>query len=356
MANSSKALHYRKKLTPEAEKLFVLQRGLTGARSLAGKAYMEDPALLKAYTDYYSEVTKAQLRRIISLAGIKAESVLDMGCGPGALSMAFLEHGASKFCLLDASGAALALAKKSLKDYAGKNKLAIEVEAMEVDLEKPLKLPSGKFKLLAFAHVLNEIGQGQAQAAPKIRLRLATEAACALAPGGRLLVMEPASLTASRDNIALRDSLLNAGWTVVAPCTTQEPCPALLAGLQHSCHDEACWEMPPMVRQLSEQLGLDRGLVKMSWFLMAPPGAAVLQASHAGRYRIVSAPMLNKGGRVRYLLCGKEGRFSFSAKKDDKAATAGGFFDLKRYDLISVSKPEPREGGWGFGQNTEILL
>jgi hypothetical protein len=74
-------------------------------------------------------------------------------------------------------------------------------------------------------------------------------------------------------------------------------------------------------------------------------------------YRVVSEPMLNKAGRVRYLLCGNRGRFPFSAKRDDPAAAAGGFFGLARYDLIQVEEPESREGGgWGFGPGTRIHL
>ena len=65
--------------------------------------------------------------------------------------------------------------------------------------------------------------------------------------------------------------------------------------------------------------------------------------------------MLNKGGRVRYLICGPGGRFPFSAKKDDGAARRAGFFDLQRYDLVRIAEPEIREGGWGFGPSTRII-
>lgn len=64
--------------------------------------------------------------------------------------------------------------------------------------------------------------------------------------------------------------------------------------------------------------------------------------------------MLNKGGRVRYLICGPGGRFPFSAKKDDERARLAGFFELGRYALIRIREPERREGGWGFGPCTSI--
>ena len=64
--------------------------------------------------------------------------------------------------------------------------------------------------------------------------------------------------------------------------------------------------------------------------------------------------MLNKGGRIRYLLCGPSGRFPFSARKGDENAAREGFFSLGRYDLVSIAEPELREGGWGFGPRTRM--
>jgi hypothetical protein len=116
--------------------------------------------------------------------------------------------------------------------------------------------------------------------------------------------------------------------------------------------------MPEAVRCLAEGAGLDREKIKMFWLVLQPPGQNLdgdRAAAGTQAYRVVSEPMLNKAGRVRYLLCGQLGRFPFSAKKDDLAAAAGGFFRLSRYDLIRVEAPENREGGgWGFGPATRI--
>jgi hypothetical protein len=164
--------------------------------------------------------------------------------------------------------------------------------------------------------------------------------------------------------MALRDHLAGLGWRISGPCTRQEPCPALAAGENQSCHDEAAWAMPTSVQRLAEGAGLDREKIKMFWLVLQPPvqdqdGDRADAGTDPGKelYRVVSEPMLNKAGRVRYLLCGKRGRFPFSAKRDDPAAAAGGFFGLGRYDLIRVEAPESREGGgWGFGPETRIQL
>jgi len=354
--------------------LLALQRGLTGNRSLAGSGYMDDPSLLAAYDDYYRHVSRAQMLRICDRTGLRPRSVLDMGAGPGSMSLALAERGARTFALVDASAKALELARASLLPRADGTGITGPVSASGkpcsvsitvADIESPESVPAGHFDLVVFGHCLNEIGTGDDRI-PR-RLAVVQRASTALASGGAVLVIDPATLNASRDTLVLRDSLVAAGWRVRAPCTWCGPCPALSAGANHTCHDESAWDVPADVRRLAESAGLDRDLIKMTWYLIEPPAAmsgsvpapqaALLQANvgPAALYRVVSSPMLNKGGRVRYLICGPGGRFPFSAKKDDGAARRAGFFDLQRYDLVRIAEPDIREGGWGFGLLTRIL-
>jgi SAM-dependent methyltransferase len=345
--------------------LLALQRGLTGERALAGTPYMDDPALVKAYADYYLEVSRAQILRIVSLAGVHARAVLDMGAGPGSVSLAMAGAGARTFTLVDTSEAALGLARTALDAFARGEGVQMSVSTVKATLESPLAVPPGAFDLVAFGHCLNEIGSGGDRV--RRRLGIVRDSAKYLAPGGVVLVMEPATLAASRDALALRDALAAEGWKIMAPCTRMGSCPALAAGANHTCHDEAGWEVPPAVRKLADAAGLDRELIKMTWFIAAPPGGVLTGSKALGAeaprgeapggealYRVVSAPMLNKGGRVRYLVCGPEGRFPFSARKDDEHARRAGFFALERYDLLRIQDPGQREGGWGFVQGTRI--
>jgi len=340
----------------DRQALLALQRGLTGERALAGTSYMDDPSLVKAYSDYYLAVSRAQVLRIISLTGLHARTVLDMGAGPGSVSLALAESGASDFTLLDTSSNALDLARRALEGFARDKGQGVSVSTVKGDLESCPAVLSGAFDLVAFGHCLNEIGRGEDRVGR--RLGIVRSSARFLAPGGVVLVMEPATLAASRDALALRDALVAEGWRVRAPCTWSGSCPALASGAKHTCHDEAGWEVPPGVRRLAEAAGLDRDLIKMTWFIATPPGGDPPGGDPPvcadALYRVVSAPMLNKGGRVRYLVCGPTGRFPFSARKDDEHARRAGFFTLERYDLVRIHAPEIREGGWGFMPATRI--
>lgn len=341
---------------PGSSALLSLQRGLTGKRELAGSAYMDDPAYRAAYADYYRAVSMAQMARIVTLSGIAPRSVLDMGAGPGSVSLELLARGAGDFSLVDTSVAVLELAASSIRTAAARLGIAASIGTSVADLEAPGAFPSRAFDLVAFGHCLNEIGEGPDGVAR--RLAVIRRSAAVIAPGGAALVLEPATLAASRDALLLRDALVADGWSVQAPCTWAGACPALQAAPSHTCHDESSWGMPTHVGELAQNLGLDRELIKMTWLLMQPPAANQegVEPPGSGAWRVVSDPLLNKAGRVRYLLCGPGGRFPFSARNGDEVATGGGFFSLRRYDLIQVDNPEPREGGWGFGPKTTIRV
>lgn len=331
-----------------ARALLRLQRGLTGERELAGAGYMDDPELLGAYLLYYWTSSYAQASRAMTLSGLWPRRVLDLGSGPGPMAAAALDRGAASAVLIDGSERALALAGRLLGQSA-----ALTVRA---DLESlpPGPLDDGGFDLVMLGHALNELSGPDAIAR---RAAVVRAAAARLAPGGSALIVEPATLAAAREAMALRDLLVAEGWEAVAPCSRSGPCPALQAGPGQSCHDEAGWEPPDFVLELAARCSLDRALIKMSWFCLRPPAASL--AGEGGlppddAHRVVSEPMLNKAGRVRRLLCGPAGRFPLSAKRGDPAAEAAGFFGLGRYELLRVIEPELREGGWGVGPATRL--
>jgi len=372
-----------------------LQEGLTGERALVGAKYMDDPGMLRAYLDYYWPVSREQARRALAVIALlrrwrgaepreaepreaepreaesrEAESravaaaVIDVGSGPGPVAAAFVEAGASEVFLLDQSRAALELARSEIKSRCGKNGGTAVVSTLACDVTMPESVKIGlwgKADCVSFGHSLNELWAGKPDRVER-RVALIEDYSRALAPGGTVLVIEPALLSTSRDLLAVRDALIARGWTVLAPCVGRErlPCPALSAGEGQTCHEDVAWEMPKGVADLSVSRNIDKEYLKMTWFLLGPPvsGAMPLKTGETGEavYRVVSEPMLNKGGRLRRLACGESGRFpvSVAAESPDRART--GFDALSRGDFIAVDEPEIRENGWGIGSATKIRI
>lgn len=349
-----------------------LRQGLTGERSLVGARYMNNPELLAVYRDYYWPVSREQTRYVLKQSlrfrphGFSR--VLDVGSGPGPVTAAFIEQGAEAAFLVDQSSKALSLAKKMLpKDSF--------IQTLEADISKPdvffAKLTAwGQYDCVAFGHSLNELWAGRGDRI-SLRVDLIQRYSQGLVPGGCVLVIEPALLSTSRDALEIRDRLVSHGWRVSAPCSGRAvlPCPAFAAGPQHTCHDELAWKMPPLVASLASSMKVDKEFLKMTWFFLQPPRAEDVKDTEkpavAGAeakveistdvYRIVSEPMLNKGGRIRRLLCGRLGRFPISAVNGSPEAEVSGFSVLRRGDDIRVEKPILRENGWGIDNETRIV-
>ena len=100
----------------------------------------------------------------------------------------------------------------------------------------------GQFDLIVAAHLLNELATS---------LSVAERAALVffwgrelLAPGGHIVLVEPALQQTSRQLLAVRDRLVGAGFFVVAPCFWQGPCPAL-ARERDWCHAATAWSQRP---------------------------------------------------------------------------------------------------------------
>ena len=180
-----------------------------------------------------------------------------------------------------------------------------------------------------------------------------------------MLLMEPALLATSRALIEARDSLIASGLKVASPCLqSASPCPAL-ENPNATCHAQFDWEMPQIVADLAALAGLNRADVKMTYFVFGRNGSQCQEVVQDQKVAalVVSEPMLNKAGRVRYVLCDGKARFTLSAKNGDPNAAGQGFFDLRRYDKIKVAgaqvrsqKGEPLSLGFDEKTRLEFLL
>ncbi len=353
--------------------LLELQRGLTGERGLVGASYMERQDLLGAYLLYYWPVSYLQvslaLAQIPSLRGKAPRRILDIGSGPGPAAAVLADRGAEELVLVDGSPRALELALRILAG-AGRSRPAEgargpRIETMALDLERD-PLPGAEYDLIVISHCINELWKDRSDSDPS-RLGLLEAAIGLLSEDGLLLVVEPALLATSRRSLALRNGLLERGHRILGPCPGSWPCPALAAGPERTCHDESPWIPDEPMASLAMRAGLDRRSVKYSWFaagrqdpawrMRDRPGPGPGQATTVLHGRIDSDPMLNKAGRLRYILCHDGFLSTLSAHKDDKSARDKGFFELRRGDLVSIEGAELRaQGNLGLGPGTSLAV
>ncbi|MFT3912795.1 MAG: small ribosomal subunit Rsm22 family protein [Anaeromyxobacteraceae bacterium] len=326
-----------------------LSRGLTRERQLAGARYMDDARLLGAYLLFYWPVSYLQARGVLSELPTKPRSVLDLGSGPGPVGLAALDAGAAEVLLADRSAKALDAAR-ALAVAAGE-----PVATRVWTPGQPLAaLAQGRrVDVVTMGHLLNELFQELPPAeADRRRAALVEEALALVAPGGTVLVVEPALRDTSRALLRVRDLLVAKGFAVRAPCLFRGACPALLKETDW-CHAERPVEPPPVVAQIAKAAGLRREAVKMSYLAVAAPGEAWAPPPPGRVFRIVSEPLPSKG-RLRYMGCGPEGRMGLALQERHVTDANRRFEGLLRGDVVALGEAEARGDGLALGERSSV--
>jgi SAM-dependent methyltransferase len=327
-----------------------LSLGLTRDRKLAGARYLDDDRLLGAYLLFYWPVSYLQARGVLSELPRRPRAALDLGSGPGPLAFAALDAGAAEAVAADRSARALAAARR-LSGEVGE-----PVSTREWDPQRRGGL-SGlaggrKFDLVTMGHVVNELFQGEGAAAR--RAALLEEALDLLAPGGSLVVIEPALRETSRALLEVRDLLVARGVAVRAPCLFRGACPALVRPTDW-CHAERPVDPPPLVDEIGRRAGLRKEAVKMSYLVLAARGEGWPDPPPGLLFRIVSEPLPSKG-RLRYMGCGPEGRKGLALQEKDVTPRNRAFEGLLRGDVVEVSDVEPRGDGLRLSPESDVRV
>lgn len=360
----------RGELDRAAADLLTLQRGLTGNRSLIGRTYMDEERRLGVYLLFYWPISYVQVQSLLRMAFPQGygdrpiASVLDLGSGPAPAGIAVAQWtltGGVRVTACDPSERALESAERLAKQGG------VDLTAVRGWVAGTSAIPRGPFDVIVLGHLLNELWKDETARIEK-RGEFIDSVARELAPTGHLLLLEPALESTGRELLELRDRLVNQGWSVLAPCFRDAPCPALAKKAQ-TCHSDFPWKPPATVEELARRTGLRKDLVKTTALVLRKPNlipntnqvpesapAEGNERGERGPYRVVSDFMVNKAGRTRLFLCGKEGRFTLSAKRGEGFPAEALFFSLRRSQAITLENPEPRESGLALGPHTRIRI
>ena len=208
------------------------------------------------------------------------------------------------------------------------------------------------FDLVTLGHVVNELFQG-AGAATR-RAALLEEALGLVAPGGSLVVIEPALRDTSRALLEVRDLMVGRGIAVRAPCLFRGACPALVRPTDW-CHAERPIEAPRLVEEIGRRAGLRKESVKMSYLVLAPKGEGWREPPPGRTFRIVSEPLPSKG-RLRYMACGPEGRMGLALQEKDVTPRNRSFEKLLRGDVVEITAVEPRGDGLRLSAESDVRV
>lgn len=304
-------------------------------------SYLDDPLALavyvRAFLPYEIEKISYPLDRArLELAGTREVlRVADCGAGPGSASLGFLAWLSVRpvsvrvdIQIVDRSRAACALAGRLVRHLADMLGLSVTLTVAQGFV------PAGPVDLVLVQNALGEAARDAAHGATMLRAMLER-----LAPGGRLVAIEPASRERSRFLLESRDALLaSADCHVVAPCTRQEQCPALAQG--EWCSMELPLQIPRAARLGLREAVLPRLSSKLSYLVLAAGSAGADEPLE----RVVSAPLKGRGYREAYL-CGRRGRVLTRLLKRNSAPGNRAWRRLRRGDLVRLHPPAEETTG-----------
>lgn len=214
-----------------------LSRLLTSERDGLARSYWASPRLASAYLRYFLPWNLYRLAWLLPGLALDLEpgaSVLDLGSGPLTLPLALwcarpdLRSVPLRFVCVDVAAKAMEHGKSILSSVAGPES-PWTVELVRAPFDRAIRQARDKnYALVMAGNVLNEICACPPEADTHLAGRLEDMAAFmadALAPGGRLLLIEPGTRLGGKLIALFRKGALRHALAPLSPCTHEGPCP-----------------------------------------------------------------------------------------------------------------------------------
>jgi ribosomal protein RSM22 (predicted rRNA methylase) len=289
----------------ETSRRYTVDRGLSTADlDHAARLLFFTLADLPKLSYPLAELPLAELP-LAELDGSRGLRVLDVGAGHGAQILgllAALDRDADlplRVEAVDRDPRSLEILRQVLDGCREDLGIGGRTTLVERVLDLERAAPTGSWDLVLAGSVLNELTEDRAT-------RIVLDLLAALAPGGRMILLEPALRETARALHRLRDRILALGAAdVLAPCTHGAPCPMLVTDSDW-CHERRPWTPPSGVRALTRATGLRRADLRWSYLTLARPGEGPAKAGRRA-LRVVSDPLPSKG-KLELFLCGGSGR------------------------------------------------
>ncbi len=311
----ARALHS----SPLARDVGRLSRLFTTDRAERSQGYLRDPSARRAYLGFYVPLNAAKLALLLAqlvreglAPAWEAPRVLDLGAGPwtGLLAVRAAAGALGASFAVDQAGGALedgrALFEAAFPGEAGR----IGTRVTSITTQAGAWQPPQPVDLVIMANVLNEIGDPRR--AQEDRLVVIQSALDCLAPGGRLLIVEPGTRVHSRALMSIRDAVRERDIArVLAPCRGAPVCP-LLRSAGDWCHQDIPWRSPDSFACLEREAQLPKDLLKLSHVLLARPDEA--REPEAG-LRLVGGTMRDRDAVERRYGCGRDGLVTLVGSK-----------------------------------------
>ena len=243
-----------------------------------------------AYRHYYLPLNYLRCEKVIE----RGEQVgffdglthfIDWGAGPGTASLALAQNDKikpqiKKQILFD-------LSKNTLSSFSDLHTPLINKEYFD-HLDLKTSYPNKNQTCLIFSYSLTEV----------------TELPAGFEETEALMILEPSTRDDGRKLLLLRQKLIEAGFSIWAPCTHQLSCPLLTHSNNDWCHDRIHVKAPAWFNDLEKLLPMKNKTVTTS-YLLARKRKAPAKLQNFSR---LTGDSMNEKGKTRQLICRNEQR------------------------------------------------
>lgn len=338
-------------------------RNLSGMFTRGGKAaataYLQDEALRASYLSYYVPVNAGkvqilleELRPLLPSRTDEEFRVLDVGGGPGTGSIAVLDWCTSqslppvstlRMTVVDHSVDAMKLSTQLWQEYASQSQIPsiqpLQTAACDLEQSLPPFLRMVKeqnaYHLIIVQNLLSELFIGSSDCLAR-RTALINHLVNCLAKEGSVMLIEPASRSASRALHQVRDHLLvGLQCSIYSPCLHDQPCPALLKP-DDWCHEEREWHTPSWISQIDREVGFIKDALKFSYLILRKDGKSLVPRK-PDYHRVVSELREMKGEK-RVWLCDQTGRAEVGRQDKERSTTNAAFDNWHRGAIVRVDE------------------
>lgn len=312
---------------------------------------------------------------------VRSFRVLDLGAGPGTMTLAALEYLHSlqptrflEFFAVDPSRQMWKVCNQlfnCFRDQLGIGEDRVHLKAVVSSMETLIRrslLDSAinvPLDLIIVGNAWNEFVEG-ANTALDAQVKIIENLLGWLDDHGALILIEPALRETSRRLHRLHDAVLRQipTATIFAPCVHQQACPCVLEGNEKDwCHTEYPWVPSPEIAAIDRRIGNRKDALKFSYLVLRKDGRNVLDLRRppvasqekSACWRVVSELIQEKGKR-RAFLCGPSGRIQFTQLDRHQGVSSKPFVSLARGDLVKISGELQRAGERRVQRDTGVEM
>lgn len=255
--------------------------------------------------------------------------VLDLCGEAGAFSFAASQHGATDVHLVDWSELNLRLAGEINGRYGH------PITVHQKDVRRDPLPAEKKYDLIILGYALNELFPSTLKGWVNKQNAYVESLMDLLSDDGHILIVENSWPASNKRILQLRETLVEKGIPVQAPCIWSGSCPALQNAKGH-CFAQRELAAPDFVKGMQRGAQIKAGSLKMSYLLLKNPKSSWPKLPDERLYRVIS-PQIDSYHGARYHLCGVDGGKTLGSHVSDHPKESRAFEYVRRGDLISVS-------------------